>query len=89
MNLRKVIGNNLKYYRYKEGKSQEKFYTELGLNFKYYADVERGRKNITVDYIELIASKLNIDSEDLVVNDNTKIINKKRIDAKEKPLIKS
>ena len=88
MNLRNIIGNNLKYYRYQQGKSQEKFYTELGLNFEYYADVERGRKNISVDYIELLASKLNISSADLVTLDNTKIITKKRIDAKDKTLVK-
>ena len=84
MNLRKIIGNNLKYYRYGQGKSQEQFYNELGLNFKYYAEVERGRKNITVDYIEMLANKLNVKSEDLVTYDEKKVVKQKRIDAKEK-----
>ncbi len=89
MSLREIIGNNLKYYRYKKGKSQELFYTELGLNFKYYAEVERGRKNISIDYIDLIANKLNIDVENLVTYDKARIVNAKRIDAKDKPLVKS
>ena len=37
MNLKEVVGMNLKYYRYQSGLSQEKFYTNLELNPKYMA----------------------------------------------------
>ena len=50
MNLKEVVGMNLKYYRYQSGLSQEKFYTNLELNPKYMACIERGSENITVDH---------------------------------------
>ena len=34
MNLKEVVGMNLKYYRYQTGLSQEKFYTNLMKNSK-------------------------------------------------------
>ena len=45
MKLRNIVGINLKYYRYKSGLSQEKFYLGLELNPKYLAKVERGKAN--------------------------------------------
>ena len=39
MDLKEIIGINLKYYRYKSGLSQEKFYSNLGLSFKYLASL--------------------------------------------------
>lgn len=84
MNLKKIVGINLKYYRYKSGLSQEKFYTKLELNPKYLAGVELGKENISIDYIEALAKKLNVDINDLILYNEEHIINKKRIDEKEK-----
>ncbi len=84
MNLREIIGMNLKYYRYKSGLSQEKFYSNLGLSYKYLACVERGEENITTDYIDILARKLNINLEDLITFNEEHIVTKKRIDAREK-----
>ncbi len=84
MNLKEIIGINLKYERYKSGLSQEKFYSNLGLSYKYLACVERGEENITTDYIDLLAKKLNITSEDLITFNKEHIIVKKRIDEREK-----
>ena len=84
MNLKEVVGINLKYYRYQSGLSQEKFYTNLELNPKYMACIERGEENITIDYIEEIAKKLNISTYELVTYNENHIILKKRIDEKEK-----
>ena len=84
MNLKEVVGINLKYYRYQSGLSQEKFYTNLELNPKYMACIERGEENITIDYIEEIAKKLNISTYELVTYNENHLILKKRIDEKEK-----
>ena len=84
MNLKEVVGINLKYYRYQTGLSQEKFYTSLGLNYKYMACIERGEENITLEHIEDIAHKLGISTHELVTYDETHIIHQKRIDAKVK-----
>ncbi|MCM1052771.1 MAG: helix-turn-helix domain-containing protein [Ruminococcus sp.] len=84
MKLKEIVGINLKYYRYKSGMSQEKFYSSLNLNYKYLASVERGEVNITFDYVEDLARKLGLNINDLINYDENKIINKKRIDEKVK-----
>ena len=84
MNLKEVVGMNLKYYRYQSGLSQEKFYTNLELNTKYMACIERGSENITVDHLEEIAYKLGISTYELVTYNEEHAISKKRIDEREK-----
>ncbi len=82
MELKKIIGINLKYYRYQKGESQDKFYSSLNLPIKYLASVERGKENISLEYIEDIAKKLNISTEELISFNPEHIIKKKRIDEK-------
>lgn len=84
MKLRNIVGTNLKYYRYKSGLSQEKFYSSLGLNHKYLAKVERGEANISFDYVEDLAKKLNVHINDLILYNESHVIDKKRIDEKQK-----
>ncbi len=86
-NLKEIVGINLRYYRYKSGLSQEKFYTNLKLNPKYMASIERGQVNITSDTIEDLAIILNININDLIIYNKDHVINKKRID--EKPKVKN
>lgn len=82
MNLKKVVGINLKYYRYKSGMSQEKFYTNMGLNPKYLAAIERGKVNVSIDYIEDLAVKLGVSAFDLVTFNENRLIRQRRIDEK-------
>ncbi len=82
MNTRKIIGINLKYLRYTANKSQEEFYHNLGLSYKYLASVERGEVNITVNFLDDLAKRLNINVSDLVTFDETKVIQDKRYDSK-------
>ena len=84
MNLKEVVGINLKYYRYQSGLSQEKFYTNLELNPKYMACIERGEENITIDHIEEIAEKLGISTHELITYNEEHVIHKRRIDEKVK-----
>ena len=84
MNLKEVVGINLKYYRYQSGLSQEKFYTNLELNPKYMACIERGEENITIDHIEEIAEKLGISTHELITYNEEPVIHKRRIDEKVK-----
>ncbi len=84
MTLKEVIGMNLKYYRYLSGKSQDKFYSDLHLNPKYLASVERGSENVSLDYIEELAKKLNVETNDLMHYNPSHVIVKKRVDEKKK-----
>lgn len=59
--IQKIIGNNLKYYRYQSGLSQEKFYERYSLNYKYLASIERGEVNVSVEFLSNLAKLLKID----------------------------
>lgn len=82
--IQKTIGDNLKYYRYQFGKSQEKFYGQFGLNAKYLASVERGEVNVTVEFLDNLAKILNMDIREFFNPDETRVIVKRRIDSKQK-----
>ena len=84
MELKEIIGINLKFYRYKKGLSQEKFYANLGLSPKYLACVERGEENITTDYIDDLARKLGVDLNDLITYNPEHVITKRRVDERPK-----
>ena len=80
--IKKIIGNNLKYIRYQSGLSQEKFYEQYHLSTKYFASIERGEINIGVELLSALAKVLNVSVAELVTYDEHKIIKKKRIDQK-------
>ena len=40
--LNKILGINLKYYRFLEGKSQEEYYSKYKLSIKHLANIENG-----------------------------------------------
>lgn len=84
MNLKEIVGMNLKYYRYKTGLSQEKYYSDLELSPKYLACIERGEVNLTIENIENLAKKIGITTQDLINYDENHKIKKKRIDEKTK-----
>ena len=80
--IQQRIGKNLKYYRYQSGLSQEKFYSQFGLNAKYLASIERGEINVSVAFLDHLAKILEIDIREFFNPDETRNINKKRIDSK-------
>ena len=82
--IQDTIGKNLKYYRYKSGLSQEKFYGQFNLNIKYLASVERGEVNISVVFLEKLANLLKVDIREFFNPDESRNIVKKRIDSKNK-----
>ena len=82
--IKKTIGNNLRYIRYQKNLSQEKFYEQYNLNPKYLASVERGEINIGVEFLANLAEALDVKIEDLILEDKKKKISKKRVDAKVK-----
>ncbi len=84
MNLKEIVGMNLKYYRYKSGLSQEKYYYNLELSPKYLACIERGEVNLTIENIENLATKIGVTVEDLIIYNENHKIQKKRIDEKPK-----
>lgn len=80
--IKKTIGNNLRYIRFKQGLSQEKFYEQFNLNPKYLASIERGEINIGVEFLANLALALDVPLTELILEDTKKKITKKRVDQK-------
>lgn len=61
-NIRKILGANIKYYRFSLGFTQEQLAEICDLSPRYISDIENGKGNIKIDTLENIAKCLKIDS---------------------------
>ena len=59
------FGKRLKELRNQKGLSQEKFALQIEMNRTYYASVEAGRRNVSLNNIKKIADGLEVSLEDL------------------------
>lgn len=80
--LKKILGINLRYYRNLENLSQEKYYGKYNLSVKHLANVERGKENVTLDFVDKLSKILDIPTIELLTYDKNKVIIKKRVDQK-------
>ncbi len=80
--IKKIIGNNLRFIRFQTGLSQEKFYEQFDLSPKYLASIERGEVNMSVEFLANLATALNISLTELILEDPAKVVLKKRVDQK-------
>lgn len=53
--ITKEFGQRLKEFRQETGLSQEKFALKISMDRTYYASVEAGRRNISLENIKKIA----------------------------------
>lgn len=60
MKIQQLFGNRCKELRIAKGLSQEKFALRIGMDRTYYASVESGRRNISIQNIEKIANGFDI-----------------------------
>ena len=65
MDICEVVGKRLRELRKLKGLSQEKMAEQAGVNAKYYSEIERGKRNITLKVMEKIADNLGITLEEL------------------------
>lgn len=59
------FGRRVKALRTERGMSQEKFALSIDMDRTYYASVESGKRNISINNIEKIAKGFNISLEEL------------------------
>ena len=64
---RKILANNIVYFRLKRNWSQEDFAEELGTTPNYVSNLENAKRNTRIDYIGYIASTLKVEIEELFV----------------------
>lgn len=62
---RKILANNIIYFRLKKNWSQEDFADKLGTTPTYVSNLENARRNARIDYIGHIADTLGISLEQL------------------------
>ena len=65
--IQKNFGLAIKKLREETGLSQEKFALSIGMDRTYYASVEAGKRNISLQNIYKIAEGFNISVSDLFV----------------------
>lgn len=59
------FGQQIKFLRNERGISQEKFALSIDMDRTYYASVESGKRNISINNIEKIAKGFNVSLEEL------------------------
>ena len=63
--VKESFGQRIKKLRNAKGISQEKFALSIDMDRTYYASVENGKRNISINNIEKIANGLGITLEEL------------------------
>lgn len=68
MNLRAVFGLNVQRLRRERMLSQEQLSFVSGRTRAYISSVEAGRRNATLDTLEILAAALGVEPEELISN---------------------
>lgn len=63
--IKSKFGLRVQELRKKSGLSQEKFSLNIGMDRTYFASVEAGKRNISIENINKIANGLNVSLEEL------------------------
>lgn len=69
MDLRHVVGRNIRSAREAAGLAQDVLAHEADIHPTYLSGVETGKRNITLNVLERIATALNVDEASLVRRD--------------------
>lgn len=67
MRLAQMFGVNVRRIRRERGLTLEAFADAVGLAYSYVGEIERGRKNPTLDVVERIAKVLRVEPTQLLV----------------------
>lgn len=67
--LQRIVGENLRAYRKARDLSQEDFADVLGVHRTYMGGIERGERNLTLQSVEKIAGKLDLEPLALLTSD--------------------
>lgn len=73
MDIIKVFGSNVKYYRQAAGLSQEAFAEKCGMHRTYISAIECFRRSISLENIQRIANALAIDPYKLLIENREEI----------------
>lgn len=71
MDMRRLVGTNVRRLRLARELTQERFAELSGLSQQYISDLERGRRNPTVVTLHEIATALDVQPVDLLSPNST------------------
>lgn len=74
MDIRVVVGLNLKRYRLASGISQAEVSLRMGVDRAYVSLIERGRQNVTITTLNELARALEVRSCDLLCEDGARLV---------------
>jgi transcriptional regulator with XRE-family HTH domain len=66
MDMRKLVGDNVRHFRVKKGLSQEAFAELCGFSQQYLSGLEQGKRNPTVVTVFELAEALGVGHLDLL-----------------------
>ena len=69
MDMRRVVGENVRKYRLAKGLTQEEMSALSGFGQNYLSDLERGRRNPTVVTLWELSQALGVTPADLITPD--------------------
>lgn len=64
---RKILANNIVFFRLKNGWSQEDFAEILKTTPTYVSGLENAKRNTRIDYVDQIANALNVSVDQLFI----------------------
>lgn len=67
-NTRKILANNIVYFRIKNNWSQEKLAELLGTSPAYVSEMENVKRNISIDYLDHLANIFKVEPHELLIN---------------------
>lgn len=65
---RKILSNNIVYFRIKNNWSQEHLAELLETNPGYVSELENGKRNMSIDYIDNLSKIFNIEPHELLID---------------------
>lgn len=68
MDMRKIVGRNVRHFREEKGLTQEQFAERSGFSQQYLSGLERGHRNPTVVTVYELATALGVSHLDLLKN---------------------
>ncbi len=71
MDIRIIVGDNIRGFRHKLDWSQEKLSVRAGLHINYISSVERGERNLGIVNVVKIARALKIEPHLLLIKDSS------------------
>ena len=74
VNIRKIFGENVKFYRKKEGLSQEQLAEKLEISINHLSIIENGKQFVTYNLLEKIIEVFNVAPSSLFYDNSFSIL---------------